>query len=248
MSTATVTHSESGTNVTEIASGIYRISTPVPPTVIPGGFTFNQFLLVDDEPLLFHTGLRKLFPLVHQAVAHVLGDASKLRHIGFSHFESDECGALNDWLAIAPQAQPVCSMVAAMVSVNDFAERPARGLADGEELAIGSRKLRWLDAPHLPHNWECGYMFESTTRTLLCGDLFTQGGHDVAPLTDKEILGVTVATHKAGLSGMSNDAGARAILDKLARTEPTTLATMHGSSYRGNGAAMLRGLADALAA
>src|SRR5262245_49465611 len=115
----TVTNAESGTNVHEIAPSIYRISTPVPPSAIPGGFTFNQFLILDDEPLLFHTGLRRMFPLVRQAVEHVLGDVKKLRYVGFSHYESDECGSLNDWLAVAPQSQAVCSMIGAMVSVND---------------------------------------------------------------------------------------------------------------------------------
>jgi flavorubredoxin len=243
----TVTNAESGTNVHEIAPSIFRISTPVPPNPgLPGGFTFNQFLIVDDEPLLFHTGLKAMFPLVHQAVAHVLGDAAKLRHVAFSHFESDECGALNLWLAAAPHAQPVCSQIGAMVSVNDFADRPPRALADGEELAIGKRKLRWLDAPNLPHNWECGYMFETTTRTLLCGDLFTHAGDKVPPITEQEVLGPAEAMRQAMPTSVGIERGARASLDKLARTEPTTLALMHGSSYRGNGAALLRGLADAL--
>jgi flavorubredoxin len=244
----TITNAESGTNVYEIAPSIFRISTPVPPNPgLPGGFTFNQFLIVDDEPLLFHTGLRQTFPLVRQAVAHVLGDAAKVRHVAFSHFESDECGALNEWLAVAPGAQPVCSMIGAMVSVNDFAVRPARPLADGEELVIGKRRLRWLDAPNLPHNWECGYMFESTTRTLLCGDLFTHAGDKVVPITETEVLGPAEAMRKAMPTSVALERGARAILDKLAATEPTTLALMHGSSYRGDGAALLRGLADALA-
>ena len=242
----TVTNRESGTNVHEIAPSIFRISTPVPPSAMPGGFTFNQFLIVDDEPLLFHTGMRSLFPLVREAVTHVLGDVAKLRHVAFSHFESDECGALNDWLAAAPQAQPVCSAIGKMVTVDDFAARPARGMVDGEELVLGKRKLRWLDAPHLPHNWECGYLFESTTRTLLCGDLFTHNGADVPAVTEQEVLGPAEASRK-GFTGMfAIEAGTRAMLEKLARTEPTTLALMHGSSYRGNGAALLRALADAL--
>ncbi|HEX5063300.1 MAG TPA: hypothetical protein VFV99_28180 [Kofleriaceae bacterium] len=242
----TVTNSQSGTNVHEIAPSIYRISTPVPPNPgLPGGFTFNQFLIVDDAPLLFHTGLRKMFPLVRQAVEHVLGDVAKLRYVGFSHFESDECGSLNDWLAAAPQSQAVCSMIGAMVSVEDYAIRAPRPLADGEELSLGTRKVRWLDAPNLPHNWECGYMFESTSRTLLCGDLFTHAGADVAPITEQEVLGPSEAM-RAAMGGVAIEANTRAILEKLARTEPTTLALMHGSSYRGNGAALLKGLADAL--
>ncbi len=239
----TVTNSQSGTNVHEIAAGVYRISTPV--AAIPGGFTFNQILLVDDEPLLFHTGLKRLFPLVKEAVAHVLGDVAKLRYVGFSHFESDECGALNEWLAVAPRAEPICSSVAAMVSVNDFADRPPRTLADGQELSLGVKKVRWLDAPHLPHNWECGYLFETTGRTLLCGDLFTQGGTDPLPLTEADILGPSEALRK-NMGGVALDRDARKLLEKLASTEPATLATMHGSSYRGNGSALLLAFADAL--
>jgi flavorubredoxin len=243
----TTVHAESGTNVHEIAAGIFRISVPVPPSAMPGGFTFNQFLLVDDEPLLFHTGPHRVFPLVRQAVAHVLGDVTKLKWVGFSHVEADECGALNDWLEVAPQATPVCSQVAAMVSVSDFAIRPARALADGEELSLGKKRLRWFNAPHLPHNWECGYLNESTTRTLLCGDLFTQGGADGPPITESEVLGPSEAFRQAMPPGsVAFERGSRAILEKLAATEPSTLAVMHGSSYRGDGAKLLRGLADLL--
>ena len=245
----TTVHAESGTNVHEIAEGIFRISVPVPPSAMPGGFTFNQFLLVDDEPLLFHTGPHKMFPLVRQAVAHVLGDVTRLKWVGFSHVEADECGALNEWLEEAPQATPVCSQVAAMVSVSDFALRPARALADGEELSLGKKRVRWLDAPHLPHNWECGYLNESTTRTLLCGDLFTHGGSDGPPITESEVLGPSEAFRQATPPGsVAIERGTRAILEKLAATEPRTLALMHGSSYRGDGAKLLRGLADALGA
>jgi glyoxylase-like metal-dependent hydrolase (beta-lactamase superfamily II) len=243
----TTVHAESGTNVHEIAAGIFRISVPVPPSAMPGGFTFNQFLLVDDEPLLFHTGPHRVFPLVRQAVAHVLGDVTRLKWVGFSHVEADECGALNEWLEAAPQATPVCSQVAAMVSVSDFALRPARALADGEELSLGKKRVRWLDAPHLPHNWECGYLNESTTRTLLCGDLFTHAGADGPPLTESEVLGPSEAFRQATPPGsVAIERGSRAILEKLAQTEPRTLALMHGSSYRGDGAKLLRGLADAL--
>ncbi len=242
----TVTNRESGTNVHEIASGIYRISTPVPPSAMPGGFTFNQILVVDDEPLLFHTGSRAMFPLVRQAVEHVLGDVGKLRYVGFSHFETDECGSLNDWLGAAPRAEAVFGTVGKMLGIDDFAIRPARALADGEELSLGTRKVRWLDAPHGPHNWECGYLFEPTTRTLLCGDIFTHGGHDGPPITEQEVLGPAEAMRKMLPASVAIEAGARAVLEKLARTEPTTLALMHGSSYRGNGAALLLGLSDAL--
>jgi flavorubredoxin len=240
-------HLDSGTTVAEISAGIYRISTSVPPALMPGGFTFNQFLVVDDAPLLFHTGPRKMFPLVHEAVAKVLGDVAKLRYVGFSHFEADECGSLNEWLAVAPQAQPVCSVIAAMTSVNDIADRPALALADGAELSLGHKRMRWLDAPHLPHNWECGYMAELTTRTLLCGDLFTHGGADVPALTEQDVLGPAEGM-RAAIGGVAIEQNTRALLEKLAATEPTTLAIMHGSSYRGDGAKLLRALADALGA
>ncbi len=245
----TVTNRTSGTNVHEIAAGIFRISTPVPPNpALPGGFTFNQFLIVDDQPLLFHTGLHKLFPLVREAVAHVLTDEKKLRWVAFSHYEADECGALDEWLAVAPRAEPACSAIGAMVSVSDVASRPPRPLADGEELSLGHKRVRWLDAPHLPHNWECGYLFESTTRTLLCGDLFTQPGADLPPITDGDVLGPSEAMRKAMPTSVAIERGARAILEKLAATEPRTLATMHGSSYHGDGAKLLRAFADALGA
>ena len=148
-----VTNPESGTNVHEIAAGIFRISTPVQ---LPGGdFSFNQFLIVDEEPLLFHTGPRKMFSLVKEAVDTVI-PASKLRHVAFSHLEADECGSLNEWLAVAPAAAPLCGSVAAMVSVDDMSDRPARPLADGEIVSLGSHTVKWLDTPHLPHAWECG--------------------------------------------------------------------------------------------
>jgi flavorubredoxin len=240
-----VTNSQTGTNVHEIAAGIFRISTPIPPSEMPGGFTFNQILVVDDAPLLFHTGPRRMFPLVEGAVRHVLGDVGKLRYVSFSHVEADECGSLNQWLAAAPRSEPVCGTIAAMVSVQDLADRPPQVLADGEELSLGARRVRWLDAPHLPHNWECGYLFESTTRTLLCGDLFTHAGADLPPLTESDVLGPAEAMRRA-MGGVAIEANTRALLNKLAATEPTTLALMHGSSYRGNGSALLRAMADAL--
>jgi len=244
----TITNSTSGTRVDEISAGIYRISTPVPPGEIPGGFTFNQILIQDDAPLLFHTGPRRMFPLVREAVEHVLGSASALRYVGLSHVESDECGAINQWLATAPRAEPVCGTIAAMVSINDLADRPPVALADGQELPLGARRVRWLDAPHLPHNWECGYLFETTTRTLLCGDLFTHpGGAELPALTESDVLGPSEAM-RAQMGGVAIEKDTRALLEKLARTEPSTLALMHGSSYRGDGSALLRGLADALGA
>src|ERR1700730_8249299 len=160
------TNSQSGTNINEIADGIYRINTPLPPSVVPGGFSFNQYLIVDEAPMLFHTGLRKMFPLVREAVVSVL-PVERLRYIAFSHVEADECGSLNEWLAAAPQSSPLCGTVAAIVSINDLADRPPRALADGETVSLGEHSVRWFDTPHLPHAWECGYLLEEHTRTLL---------------------------------------------------------------------------------
>ena len=241
----TITNTQSGTRVDEIAPRIYRISTPVPPSAMPGGFTFNQILIADERPLLFHTGQRRMFPLVREAVAHVLGSADKLRYVSFSHVEQDESGALNEWLAVAPHAEPVCGTVAAMVSVNDLADRPPIALAEGAELALGDKRVRWLDAPHLPHNWECGYLFETSTRTLLCGDLFTQPGHELPALTESDVLAPSEAM-RAAMGGVAIERDTRKLLQKLAATEPVTLATMHGSSFRGDGGKLLLALADAL--
>ena len=159
-----ITNKQSGTNIHEIAEGIYRINTPIQLPV--GAFSFNQYLFVDDKPMLFHTGPRRLFPLVQEAIAGVL-PPEQLSYIGFSHFEADECGALNEFLAIAPDSVPVCGRVAALVSVNDVADRAPQALGDGDVLRLGHHALRWFDTPHLPHAWECGLMFDDTTRTLL---------------------------------------------------------------------------------
>lgn len=233
------------TRVDEIADGIYRISTPVPPTVISGGFSFNQYLVDDDAPMLFHTGPRRLFSRVRDAIARVM-PVERLRYLAFSHFEADECGALNELLALAPRAVPVCSEVAAMVSINDFADRPARPLRDGEILSLGRHALQWLDTPHMPHAWECGYLMDAHTRTLLCGDLFTQGGARHPPLVETDILGPSEQFRTSGLDYYSHTRRARPILERLAALAPTTLACMHGSAWRGDGAQLLRELADAL--
>ena len=237
-----VTNPESGTNVNEVADGIYRISTPVQ---IPGGdFSFNQYLIVDDEPLLFHTGLRKMFPLVREAVESVI-PASSLSYIAFSHVEADECGALNEWLGVAPMGKPLCGSIAAMVSVEDLADRPPRALQDGESLSLGKHTVQWLDAPHLPHAWECGFLFEQSTKTLFCGDLFTQPGKGLPPVTDSDILGPSEEFRRQ-MDYFSHTVNANALLEKLAGTDPTTLACMHGSAWKGDGAALLRALADSL--
>ena len=239
-----ITNAASGTNVHEIASGIYRINTPIQ---IPGGpdFNFNQYLIAGEAPLLFHTGPRRMFPLVSEAIGRVL-PLEKLRYVAFSHFEADECGALNDFLAAAPRAEPVCSQVAAMVSVNDVAERPARALADGEVLELGRHRLRWHDTAHVPHGWESGLMMELETRTLLCGDLFTQGGAGKTPVTDGDILEPSEAFRKQ-MDYYAHTPTTAATLERLAREEPRTLACMHGSAWRGDGAALLRALARSLA-
>ncbi len=239
-----ITNTQSGTRVDEIADTIYRISTPVSPTVIPGGFTFNQFLVVDEQPLLFHTGPRKLFSLVREAVSSVIA-AETLRYVAFSHWEPDESGALNDWLELAREAVALQGEVGIKVCVNDQAIRPGRALADGEMISLGKKQLRWLDTPHLPHGWDCGFMFDATSRTLLAGDLFTQGGNAPAPLVESDLVGPSEAFRKM-MDYYSHTRSAAQQMDKLARCEPTTLACMHGSSFRGDGAKMLRELALSL--
>jgi flavorubredoxin len=237
-----ITNTTAGTNVHEIADGIFRINTPL---AIPGGdFSFNQYLIVDDEPLMFHTGLRRLFPLVREAVARVM-PVERLRYVAFSHFEADECGALNEWLAAAPQAQPLCGRIGAMTSVDDIASRPARPLADGEQLQLGHHTVRWFDTPHMPHGWDCGLMMESATRTFFCGDLFTQGGKGTMPVTESDILEPSEA-FRAPLDYFAHAPHSGATLERLAGEEPTLLACMHGSAFRGDGAALLRGLAARL--
>jgi glyoxylase-like metal-dependent hydrolase (beta-lactamase superfamily II) len=244
-----ITNAQSGTAIDEIAHGVYRISTPLPD--LAGGFSFNQYLAVDDEPLLFHTGPRALFPLVREAIDSVL-PAESLRWIAFSHVESDECGSLNDFLRIAPNAAPLCSQVAAMVSVGDLAIRPPRALGDGETMQTGARRYEWVDAPHVPHNWENGYLLDRTNSVLFCGDLFTQGGTTHPPLTSGDILGPTEAFRAAGVAtGMpdywSHSAGAPGVFARLAATNPSTLACMHGSAWSGrDGGAQLRALAASL--
>lgn len=230
----------SATRVDEIADGIFRISTPVPPSVVPGGFTFNQYLIRDDEPLLFHTGPRKLFPAVREGIERVV-PVARLRYVSFSHVEADECGALNDFLAAAPRAEPICGQIAAMVSIGDLADRPPRALADRESLVLGRRTVEWIDAPHLPHGWDCGFLMERSTRTLLSGDLFTLFGEDHPALTEADIFEPSEAARIAmDYYAHSPDSGR--LLERLAQTAPTTLALMHGPAWQGDGAALLRQL------
>jgi flavorubredoxin len=236
-----VTNRQHGTRVDEIADGIYRIHTPV--TDLPGGFSFNQYLVRDEAPLLFHTGPRRMAALVIEAIGSVM-PVRQLRYVGFSHYESDECGALGELLALAPEAEPVCSGINALINGDTFA-RPARALADGELLPLGRHRVRWLDTPHLPHGWECGYLMEEATRTLLCGDLFTQPGSDTPPLTTGDILGPSEAARKA-MDYYSHTKNVRALVAHVAETRPTTLACMHGSAWQGDGARLLAELATAL--
>ena len=237
-----ITNAESGTNVHEVAAGIFRINTPV--QIPGGGFSFNQFLIVDEEPLLFHTGPRKMFPLVKQAVETVI-PATTLLHIGFSHFEADECGSLNEWLAIAPESAPLCGTIAAMVSVDDVADRPARALQDGEIISLGRHSLKWLDTPHLPHAWECGFLMDRLTGALFCGDLFTQPGDTLPPITESDILAPSEAFREQ-LDYYSHPTHAASLIEKLAAENPGTLACMHGSTWIGDGAALLRDLGKSL--
>ena len=239
----TITNSESRTNVSEVAEGIWRINTPV---AANGGtaFSFNQFLVEADRPLLFHTGPRQLFPMVREAVGHIM-PLSRIRYIGFCHVEADECGALNEWLAIAPEAEPLCSAVAAMTSIGDIADRPPRAMADGELLDLGGREVQWFDAPHVPHGWDNGFLFERVTGTLFCGDLFTQPGEGTDPLTEDDILGPS-ESFRLEMDYYAHGPETRPTLDRLASIAPRTLACMHGSAWSGDGAALLNRLADAL--
>lgn len=232
------------TRIDPIADDIYRIHTPI--RELPGGFSFNQYLVLDDEPLLFHTGGRRLFPLVKEAIARVL-PLERLRWIGFSHFEPDECGALNELLAVAPHAQPICSQVGAMVCIADYADRPPRALADGESFSTGRRRFTWIDTPQLPHGWDTGYLSEATTGTLFCGDLFTQPGADMPPLVTGDILGPSEA-FRAAMDYHSHSKHAKRLIAKLADTRPERLACMHGSAWEGDCAKLLTALGDALEA
>lgn len=232
------------TRIDEIANGIYRISTAVPPSAIPGGFTFNQYLVVDERPLLYHTGLRKMFPFVRAAIDSVI-PAESLRYIAFSHYEADECGSLNNFLEQAPQAEPLCGNIAKMVSVDDIASRPARALGDGEELSLGDHVVRWIDTPHFPHCWECGHLFETTTKTLFCGDLFTQIGDEHEPLITGDLLESSEAA-RSELDYFSHTRQTRELAQKLAAMSPSVLACMHGAAWQGDGATLLMELAERL--
>lgn len=230
------------TRINEIADGIYRLSTFVPDIAPPAGFTFNQFLVLGDEPLMFHTGLRKMFPLNREALSRII-PAERLRWIAFGHFEADECGAMNEWLAVAPQATAAHGQTGVNVSLNDFADRPPRVLQDGEVIDLGGgKRVRFIDTPHTPHGWDAGVMYEESTGTLLCGDLFTQVG-DESALTQDDIVGPAAAAEDIFRYSALNP-GMGATIRRLATLAPRTLALMHGPSFAGDGAAALGGLAD----
>ncbi len=233
------------TRTDEIAEGVYRISTLVP-DVPPHGFTFNQFLVDADEPLLYHTGMRALFPLVSEAVAAVV-PLDRLRWITFSHVEADECGAVEQFLAAAPRAQVAHGAVGCSVTLDDMLSRPPVALADGQVLDLGgkqlrARRVRHLDTPHVPHNWEARVLFEEQTGTLLCGDLGSQLGHP-QPLVE-DLVDEAIEAERA-FRASSLSPALPATLRRLAETEPRTLAIMHGSSFSGDGATVLRELATA---
>lgn len=227
------------TRVDEIANGIFRLSTFVA-DVPPVGFTFNQYLIVAEEPLLFHCGGRGLFPLVSRAAASVV-PLDKLRWISFGHVESDECGSMNDWLAAAPNAQIAHGGIACMVSLNDLADRPPRPLADGEVLDLGGKRVRYIDTPHVPHAWESGLMFEQTSATLFSGDLFTQLG-DGPAIGAQSILGAAIAAEE-GFNATALTPATAPTIRALKALAPKRLAVMHGSCFEGDCAGELEGLA-----
>ncbi len=228
-------------NISEIAPDVYRISV----FVSQFNLQFNHFLIKDDEPMLYHAGMRQMFPVLQEAISKII-KPSELRWIGFSHFEVDECGGLNEWLQVAPNAQAVCSEVGALVNMGDFAIRPAFAMAENEVLKTGKHQYRFIRTPHLPHGWDAGVMFEETNGTLLCSDLFHQNG-EVSAITDKDVL----SAHKDSILQLEQGplmdyapytSNTPKLLKKLAALNPKTLATMHGSSYNGNCQQALREL------
>ena len=230
------------TRIAEIADGIYRLSTYVSDIAPPDGFTFNQFLILGDEPLMFHTGLRRMFPLKRAALSRIIAP-ERLRWIAFGHYEADECGSMNDWLAIAPNASVAHGQTGCLVSLNDMADRAPRVLADGETIELGGgKKVRYIDTPHTPHGWDAGVMYEESTGTLLCGDLFTQLGGGPA-LTGGDIVGPAIAAEDIfKYSSLNPEMGTT--IRSLSALSPRTLALMHGPSFTGNCTAALHALAD----
>jgi flavorubredoxin len=228
------------TKIDEIADGVFRFSTCVP-GITPDGFTFNQFLIKADEPLLFHTGPRGLFNLVRDAVSRVI-PVESLRWITFGHVEADECGSMNQWLSAAPQSTVAHGVTGVMVSLNDLCDRPPRALQNSEVIDLGGKRVRHIDTPHVPHGWEARVLFEETTRTLLCGDLFTHTGDRAALVADDIVTPAREAEELFQASCLTPDTGAT--IRKLAELSPKTLAVMHGSSFNGDTVGALRDLAD----
>jgi flavorubredoxin len=227
--------------IDEIGAGIYRLSVFVSGIAPPAGFTFNHFLFTGDEPLLFHCGKRKMFPAVSAAVARIM-PVERLRWLGFSHLEADECGSMNEWLAAAPTAQLAHGIVGCRVSVSDLADREPRMLSDGEVIDIGGKRFRYVDTAHVPHGWDSGVMFEETTATLLCGDLFTRVG-DGPAITGSDIVEQSIEAERA-LRYTSLGPTTGATIRRLAALKPKLLAAMHGSSFSGDGATALGALGD----
>lgn len=227
--------------VDEIADGIFRISTWVP-EISPTGFTFNQVLVRGEEPLLFHTGMRALFPFIAEAVAQII-PVETLRWISFGHVEGDECGAMNMWLDTAPMSEVAFGALGCDISLNDMCNRPPRPLQDGEVLDIGGHRLRLIATPHVPHGWDAQALFDETTGTLLCGDLLTQVGHGPA-LTTGDVLSAAMDAEEAFRpSTLAPQTGA--VLRRLGDLQPSTLAVMHGSSFQGDGRRVFHDMADA---
>lgn len=229
------------TNVAEISDGVFRLSTYVPDIAPPAGFTFNQFLLMADEPLLFHCGARRLFPLVSAAVSTIM-PVDHLRWISFGHVESDECGAMNLWLEAAPNAQVIFNPLGCMVSLDDLADRLPRPVSDDEVLDLGGKRVRIIATPHVPHGWEAQVLYEETTNTLFCGDLFTHLG-DGPPVIETDIVGPAMIAEDA-FHATSIGAATAPTIRRLAELRPSMLALMHGSSFKGDAAEQLRRLAD----
>jgi flavorubredoxin len=233
------------TSINEIAPDVFRLSIYIPEF----DMQFNHFLVRDEEPLLFHAGFKRMFPVLREAVAKLI-DPTKLRHVAWSHFESDECGALNDWLQLAPRSQPVCTMVGKLVNVDDFAIRPAHGMSPDDVLSTGKYRYRFYRSPHIPHGWDAGVLFEETKKTLFCSDLFHHFGQP-EPITTSDLIDPTRTAMKrlqqGPLSGympyMRQTAG---VLRSLAELKPEVLAVMHGSSYRGTCDKLLTDLAGVI--
>jgi flavorubredoxin len=231
--------------IDEIATDLFRLSVYVPDF----DMQFNHFLVRDEEPLLFHAGLKGMFPALKEGLAKLI-DPTKLRHIAWSHFESDECGALNEWLHLAPQAQPVCTLVGKLVSVDDFSIRPAFGMTSENVLPTGKFRYRFYRSPHIPHGWDAGVLFEETRKTLFCSDLFHHFGNPGAVTTSDLIEPTQKAMRQMNqgpLAGyMPYTRQTEGVLRSLADLKPETLAVMHGSSYVGKSDQLLTDLAGVI--